>query len=154
MAGLQESLPSSSAPSFKEKVAYVGTAVDEKSILDPDKSSDGYNDEDEKPLYVNGEPVITSGRDVSKYLVDVRDDEDPPFTFRSFVLGTMVGGLGAALYQVCMHASESVSAVPRPFASRSIFSSPSKLESRQCFFCSLFTRLVFFGQPFSHGILG
>ncbi|KAI9467329.1 oligopeptide transporter [Lactarius psammicola] len=101
MAGLQESFPSSSEPSLKEKVVYVGTAVDVKeAVLDSDKSSDGYNDEDEKPLYVNGEPVITSGRDVSKYLVDVRDDEDPPFTFRSFVLGTMIGGLGAALYQI------------------------------------------------------
>ncbi|KAH9062284.1 OPT oligopeptide transporter protein-domain-containing protein [Lactarius vividus] len=54
---------------------------------------------DEKSLF-NGEPVITSGRDVSRYLVDLRDDEDPPFTFRSIVLGTMIGGLGAALYQI------------------------------------------------------
>ncbi|KAH9042868.1 oligopeptide transporter [Lactarius hengduanensis] len=79
-------LPSSPKTSFKEKV-------------DSDKSPDSYDDEDEKSL-VNGEPVITSGRDVSRYLVDLRDDEDPPFTFRSIVLGTMIGGLGAALYQI------------------------------------------------------
>jgi hypothetical protein len=118
MDGLLENLPiplSSSETSLKEKVTYVGTAKDEEeSALDPDKSSDGYNDEDEKPLFVNREPVITSGRDVSKYLVDLRDDEDPPFTFRSVVLGTMVGGLGAALYQVCTLALESVTAVPQP----------------------------------------
>ncbi|KAH9042869.1 oligopeptide transporter [Lactarius hengduanensis] len=82
-------LPSSSETSFKEKEPHV----------DSEKSPDGYDDEDEKSL-VNGEPVITSGRDVSRYLVDLRDDEDPPFTFRSIVLGTMIGGLGAALYQI------------------------------------------------------
>ncbi|KAH8982788.1 oligopeptide transporter [Lactarius akahatsu] len=82
-------LPSSSETSFKEKAPHV----------DSDKSPDGFDDEDEKSL-LNGEPVITSGRDVSRYLVDLRDDEDPPFTFRSIVLGTMIGGLGAALYQI------------------------------------------------------
>ncbi|KAI9447705.1 oligopeptide transporter [Lactarius indigo] len=82
MTELQDVLPTlplSSETSFKEK-------------------NPRYNDENEKPLF-DGEPVITSGRDVSQYLVDLRDDEDPPFTFRSIVLGTMIGGLGAALYQ-------------------------------------------------------
>jgi hypothetical protein len=65
-----------------------------------DESSD-FRDADEKPQYVDREPVINSGRDVSKYLVDLRDDQDPVFTFRSVVLGTVIGGLGAALYQVC-----------------------------------------------------
>ncbi|KAI9447706.1 oligopeptide transporter [Lactarius indigo] len=64
-----------------------------------EKSPDGHNDENEKSLF-NGEPIITSGTDVSQYLVDLRDDEDPPLTFRSVVLGTVIGGLGAALYQV------------------------------------------------------
>lgn len=50
--------------------------------------------------YVNGEPVISNGRDVSQYLVDVRDDGDPPLTFRSMFLGTVFAGLGASLYQV------------------------------------------------------
>jgi hypothetical protein len=63
--------------------------------------SSGIEDEDEKPQYVNGEPVIKSGMDVSRYLVDLRDDQDPPFTFRSVLLGTVVGGLGAALFEVC-----------------------------------------------------
>jgi hypothetical protein len=157
MDGLLEDLPttlSSSETPLKEKAAYVGTAEDEKeSALDLDKSSDGYNDEDEKPLFVNGEPVITSGRDVSKYLVDLRDDEDPPITFRSVVLGTMIGGLGAALYQVCILTLKPVTAVPNP-ASRSIFTSLSLLESRRCFFYSLFTRWACFGQPFSQEVLG
>ena len=56
--------------------------------------------EDDEVSYVNGEPVITTGRDVSRFLVDVRDDGDPALTFRSFVLGTVFAGLGASLVQV------------------------------------------------------
>jgi hypothetical protein len=73
---------------------------DEKEASPLDRSSH-FEDVDETPKYVKGEPVITTGRDVSRFLVDFRDDEDPPFTFRSAVLGTVIGGLGAALYQVC-----------------------------------------------------
>jgi hypothetical protein len=69
--------------------------------LDLDNSS-GFEDEDERPQYVNGEPVIQTGRDVSRYLVDLRDEQDPPFTFRSVLLGTVVGGLGATLLEVCL----------------------------------------------------
>lgn len=50
--------------------------------------------------YVNGEAVITTGEDVSNFLLDTRDDGDPALTFRSFVLGTVFAGLGAALSQV------------------------------------------------------
>jgi hypothetical protein len=95
---------SSDPPTPDEKSASVDISCDEKeapldSVLV--KSSSGFEDTvDEKPQHVKGEPVITNGRDVSRYLVDLRDDEDPPFTFRSAVLGTVIGGLGAALYQV------------------------------------------------------
>jgi hypothetical protein len=87
--------PSSDDPSYDD---IPGDKTEASLYLD--KSSD-FKDADEKPQYVNGEPVINSGRDVSKYLVDLRDDQDPLFTLRSVVLGTVVGGLGAALYQVC-----------------------------------------------------
>jgi hypothetical protein len=50
--------------------------------------------------FVNGEPIIVTGEDISNYIVDDRDDEDPAITFRSFVLGTIIAGLGAALSQV------------------------------------------------------
>ncbi|KAF8311038.1 oligopeptide transporter [Cantharellus anzutake] len=50
--------------------------------------------------YVNGEPVIESGEDVSNFVIDDRDDGDPAVTFRSFVLGTVIAGLGAALAQI------------------------------------------------------
>lgn len=62
---------------------------------------DAYEGQQEGVTYVNGEPVIKTGEDVSNFLFDVRDDGDPALTFRSFVLGTIFAGLGAALSQVC-----------------------------------------------------
>jgi hypothetical protein len=95
----------SDPPTPDEKSASVDIPCDEKETPvgpDLDKPYFGFEDTvDEKPQYLNGEPVITNGRDVSRHLVDLRDDEDPPFTFRSVVLGTVIGGLGAALCQVC-----------------------------------------------------
>ena len=61
---------------------------------------EGASDEDGVRV-VNGEPVITTGADVSKYLLTLRDDEDPSLTFRSIVLGTVFAGLGAAMCQAC-----------------------------------------------------
>lgn len=57
-------------------------------------------DENEKLEYHNGEPVITTGRDVSRFAVDIRDDGDESLTFRSIFLGTLFAGMGAALCQV------------------------------------------------------
>lgn len=59
--------------------------------------------DDEKPEYRNGEPVITTGRDVSRFVVDLRDDGGDALTVRSIVLGTVFAGMGAALCQVCTH---------------------------------------------------
>ncbi|KAK7022840.1 hypothetical protein VNI00_016921 [Paramarasmius palmivorus] len=47
-----------------------------------------------------GEPIINSGVDVSKFIVDLRDDGDEAVTFRSLALGTVIAGLGAALSQI------------------------------------------------------
>ena len=130
---------SSSEPSTPdENPPSVDTPCDEKEgALDfvLDKTFSGFEDTDtvdEKPQYVDGEPVIVNGRDVSRYLVDLRDDEDPPFTFRSVVLGTAIGGFGAALYQVryvCV-----LDARARTRVCRSIFSSRFKNEPRLCFY--------------------
>ena len=57
-------------------------------------------EQDLEPAYHNGEPVITTGRDVSRFVVDIRDDEDPALTFRSIFLGTIFAAMGAALGQV------------------------------------------------------
>ncbi|EGO04012.1 hypothetical protein SERLA73DRAFT_165539 [Serpula lacrymans var. lacrymans S7.3] len=53
-------------------------------------------------VLVNGEPVVSSGKDVSRYLIDLRDDGDPALTFRSLFIGTVFAGLGAALSQIYM----------------------------------------------------
>jgi hypothetical protein len=58
-----------------------------------DTESEGYET-------YNGEPIINSGVDVSKFIVDLRDDGDEAVTFRSLALGTVIAGLGAALSQV------------------------------------------------------
>ena len=59
-----------------------------------------YLEDDSKSVFHNGEPIITTGHDVSRFVVDIRDDEDPALTFRSMFLGTMFAGMGAALTQV------------------------------------------------------
>ncbi|KAF9242072.1 OPT oligopeptide transporter protein-domain-containing protein [Melanogaster broomeanus] len=55
---------------------------------------------DDDVVYINGEPVVTTGRDVSRFLVDLRDDGDQALTFRSLFLGTLFAGLGAALCEI------------------------------------------------------
>ncbi|EME47911.1 hypothetical protein DOTSEDRAFT_146951 [Dothistroma septosporum NZE10] len=47
--------------------------------------------------YKQGNPIIKDGADVSKYLVDVRDDGDPSFTFRSMVLGSLFTALSSVI---------------------------------------------------------
>jgi hypothetical protein len=80
------------------------TALDEKlssgsaDKFEPDDGSSKYITDD--TMLVNGKPVIQSGADVSNFVVDDRDDGDPALTFRSFFLGTVIAGLGAALSQV------------------------------------------------------
>ena len=72
-------------------------------------------------LYVNGEPVVQDGRDVSRFVIDLRDDGDEALTFRGLVLGTIFGGLRAALCQVCSRDSISFTLsadVPRRYTVR------------------------------------
>ena len=73
----------------------------EKDLFNGETRSGVASDSDsEEVLMVNGEPVITTGLDVSRFQVDLRDDGDPALTFRSLFLGTVFAGLGAALGQV------------------------------------------------------
>ena len=74
------------------------SSLDHKEKLD--EKEDPYA-HDSEVVYVRGEPVISNGRDVSRFLIDPRDDEDPAISFRSLVIGTVFAGLGAALCQVC-----------------------------------------------------
>jgi hypothetical protein len=91
--------PTSSSNEFKSDIPPCDR--NDEILFDLDNYS-GLEDEDERPQYVNGEPVIKTGRDVSRYLIDLRDEQDPPFTFRSVYLGTVIGSLGAALSEVCL----------------------------------------------------
>ena len=111
----------------------------------PDISSSRLEDADEMPQYVNGEPVINSGRDISRFIVDLKDDQDPPFTFRSVVLGTVIGGLGSAVVEVC-HVQSSYTRL-RTLACRSITLNLSPLRSRPRSYSSSFIYLGGFGQP-------
>ncbi|CAE6344031.1 Oligopeptide transporter 5 Short=AtOPT5 [Rhizoctonia solani AG-1 IB] len=72
----------------------ITPSLDEKSVR---ADADVYS-EDVK--LVNGQPVIETGAHVSNFAVDVRDDGDPSLTLRSFCIGTVVAGLGAALSQI------------------------------------------------------
>ncbi|KAH9914494.1 oligopeptide transporter [Epithele typhae] len=102
--------PPSSPTSFDEKadVKILGRRTDTAASFDSaDAKAEGgpgtLYDElegDSTVQLVNGEPVITDGRDVSRFLIDPRDDGDAALTFRSLCIGTVLAGLGAALCQI------------------------------------------------------
>ncbi|KAF8588166.1 OPT superfamily oligopeptide transporter [Ramaria rubella] len=71
--------------------------------VDSDAESYTVSGEFGKTRFVRGEPVITTGADVSNYAVDDRDDGDAALTFRSFLIGTMIAGLGAALSEIYIY---------------------------------------------------
>ncbi|KAF8508624.1 OPT oligopeptide transporter protein-domain-containing protein [Hysterangium stoloniferum] len=75
------------------------TIFDEKVVVEA-KSEEYDNNGSGATRFVNGEPVISTGMDVSNYAVDVRDDRDEALTFRSLFIGTVVAGLGAALSEI------------------------------------------------------
>lgn len=82
----------------EKKLASDDDIVEKKSFA-KESSVEDLSDRDDV-LLVNGEPVIRTGEDVSNYLLDIRDDGDEAFTFRSIVLGTLFAALGAAMCQV------------------------------------------------------
>ncbi|KAF9446473.1 oligopeptide transporter [Macrolepiota fuliginosa MF-IS2] len=81
-----------------EKQQYDDTKIDEKGSVSDDSFIRG--DGDEEVQYLNGEPVVTTGKDVSRYVVDIRDDGEAALTFRSLTLGTVFAGLGAAVCEI------------------------------------------------------
>ena len=93
-------LPPRHALLSQEKASSVPSSTD--SLPTGDKANEValQEESDDDVVYLNGEPVIATGRDVSRFVVDIRDDGDDALTFRSFVLGTVLAGLGAALCQV------------------------------------------------------
>ncbi|KDR80162.1 hypothetical protein GALMADRAFT_61865 [Galerina marginata CBS 339.88] len=87
-------------PQDNVKEKQDDTGSDSVDVADEKYDLDEAVFEGDKPEYRNGEPVVTTGRDVSYFVVDVRDDGDDALTFRSMVLGTLFAGMGAALSQI------------------------------------------------------
>ena len=117
LAELPSAEPSSPVESIDEKAD--GKRISSESLDSSGKIEGGkeaYDGEDVR--LVNGEPVITTGPDVSRFLIDTRDDGDPALTFRSLFLGTLFAGLGASLCQVRICLVTVLSPCLRPFTSR------------------------------------
>ena len=101
-----EHTPGSPVDSIDEKAEVkgslekLGSTDSDESVNKVEGGKTVYDDDGEEVRLVNGEPVITTGRDVSRFLIDTRDDGDPAITFRSLFIGTVFAGLGAALCQV------------------------------------------------------
>lgn len=81
---------SSMENSYHERQAYLDLENASKSNSTPSVGA-------------NSERVLSSGKDVACFVVDLRDDGDESLTFRSFFLGTVFAGFGAALSQVLLH---------------------------------------------------
>jgi len=98
---VQHSTPGQDSISEGKKSSDASLTKENEALEDPTVTyaSDSFADDD-KPEYRNGEPVIRTGRDVSRFAVDLRDDGDAALTFRSIFLGTLFAGMGAALCQV------------------------------------------------------
>ncbi|KAF8888579.1 oligopeptide transporter [Infundibulicybe gibba] len=97
MAPSTPAVDASSDEKLKLEKSDSTEVIDEKnSSLDQE---DPFASQDDVVL-LKGEPVITSGKDVSRFVVDIRDDGEDALTFRSIVIGTVFAGLGAALCQI------------------------------------------------------
>lgn len=100
MATSQEnSVPSQSSLTLQSSEKPKSKEINEYVLEHGPPSLQSEVDED-NVLRLNGEPVIRTGKDVSRFVVDIRDDGEDALTFRSVVLGTAFAGLGAALCQV------------------------------------------------------
>ena len=104
----------------------------------PDLDEDESNKDD--VVYVKGEPIITTGSDVSRFLVDVRDDGDPALTFHSLFIGTVCACLGATLCQVRLFVTHGITIlfiwfiIDLPFQTTSSFCI-SRISSAICLQC-------------------
>ncbi|KAL4258388.1 oligopeptide OPT transporter family protein [Pleurotus pulmonarius] len=90
---VQEHLPASAEKGGK-------ASLDGKEAYSDSEKSSQLDLDDASVVRLKGEPVVTTGKDVSRYVVDIRDDGGEALTFRSFILGTVFAGLGAALCQI------------------------------------------------------
>lgn len=75
--------------------------IKEEKELDP-SDKEAFSDEDslERRVKEDDEPVVTTGKDVSRFVVSLRDDEETAFTLRSAVLGAALTALAATINQL------------------------------------------------------
>lgn len=120
-----EGLTSSSSDEGKKDKSDSGSEVIDQQFVDAKKDSDlekpdpatpskgdGYADaaagggggSASRPTRYgpDGNPIITTGHDVSHYLVSLRDDGDEALTLRSWVLGILLGVLNNVLAVRCV----------------------------------------------------
>ncbi|KAF9269595.1 oligopeptide transporter [Marasmius fiardii PR-910] len=84
-------------PSINVRVEHPSNDLDKK--LDSNEKF-GLESSVEGQETYKGEPIVTTGADVSRLIVDLRDDGDDSITYRSLALGTVIAGLGAAVSQI------------------------------------------------------
>ena len=78
-------LPHRPEPAREKTDGSLDEKIDEKL----NNKREGSRDEPfelETQAQLDRQHVVTTGQDVSRYVVDLRDDEDPALTFRSLVL--------------------------------------------------------------------
>ncbi|KAG9083168.1 hypothetical protein FS749_006245, partial [Ceratobasidium sp. UAMH 11750] len=86
---------------IEEKSLPLDDTVKDADVSIDEKNPHAYADDySEDVKLVNGQPVIETGMHVSNFAIEVRDDGDASLTWRSFWIGTIVAGLGAALSQI------------------------------------------------------
>ncbi|CAG8102008.1 unnamed protein product [Penicillium salamii] len=85
-----ENAPNETFVTVDDKIAQVSTASG-------DERDAPLSSEHEDTKFLKGHPVIETGLDVSKYLISTRDDGDPAFAFRCFVLGTAFTALSSVI---------------------------------------------------------
>jgi hypothetical protein len=106
-----------------EKVSPTFSSTDslenqEKAVL---PISATLYEENDDVVFLHGEPIVTTGKDISRFVVDIRDDGDDALTFRSFVLGTVLAALGAALSQVWRFLNTYIYTFPHPLCQIYLF---------------------------------
>ncbi|KAJ5757700.1 uncharacterized protein N7511_006394 [Penicillium nucicola] len=109
----------------------------------------------EETKFIDGHPVIETGVHVSQYLISLRDDEDPPVTFRSILLGSMFTALASVIQMLYLFKPVGVD-VSQVFLQLMIFicggawavftPSPSRLKWK---WLRSVLQFLNFGQPFT-----
>lgn len=119
-----ESNPSNSPPSLagdKTRSATAAAVPDALSndLAVPASKADALTGTTEVEL-VKGQPVIRNGMDVSRFIVSIRDDDDPAVTFRGMLLGTAFTAFASIISMLYVFKPYQVSTSCCPSAPKSL----------------------------------